>query len=181
MPPSWAARPPRPMNPYLRSWPRGPSCDLAAPQRGPPTRSPPRVPHPFSSPRPSSPPRAVEALLSPHPRASSHAIAISLLQTARMRCTHSRRESYGSSFAHDSAVPKRLPRICLSFSLVQSHTPPLRCSGEPAPRLFVYSAAASVCAHQLCGGALRSMSFFPDLALSTAATALPPSRHGRCL
>jgi hypothetical protein len=37
---------------------------------------------------------------------------------------------------------------------VQSHAPPLRCSGEPAPRLFVYSAAASVCAHQLCGGAL---------------------------
>jgi hypothetical protein len=77
-----------------------------------------------------------------------------LLQTARMSCTHSRRESYGSRFPHDSAVPKRLPRICSSSPLAQSREPPVRCSGEPAPRPFVYSVATSVHAHQLCGGAL---------------------------
>jgi hypothetical protein len=193
------------MRTYLPSWPRSPSRDPAAPQRGPPARSPPRVP-PFSSPRPSNAPAArlafprpaahqeqwthapVDALLSPHPRASSHACNSGhtvfstvrmhpLLQTARMSSTHSRRVSYGSRFPHDSSVPKRHPRICSFSPLAQSRVPPVRCSGEAAPRPFVYSTAASVCAHQLCGGALP---FFPDLALCVAATALPPSRHGRC-
>jgi hypothetical protein len=124
----------------------------------PPFSSPQRPSGPLSVSSPRSPPRAVDALLSPHARASSHACnsgrtAFStvcmqpLLQTARMSCTHSRRESYGSRFPHDSAVPKRLPRICSSSPLAQSRAPqsaaparPLRdCSSTPPRHLSVPS------------------------------------------